>query len=174
MGVAINMENMIDLEALKKLPLRWGFLNYEGMGIYKFHENDYGGDECLAALNYGDSIDLNNKDPRIVLLAVGSGYEVECAYVDATPEFKAQVAALPALIKELEEARKTIAEQNAQLIEIYEDVVRQHCTMDDGALNSCAISTNADAMHWLADKGRIRITRGEGRCIKGEWVEAKQ
>jgi hypothetical protein len=56
--------------------------------------------------------------------------------------------------------------------ELIEDLVSQGCYIgDDGTLDSCAISTYADALRWLAARGRVEIATDVGRRVIARWVQ---
>lgn len=77
-------------------------------------------------------------------------------------------------VLQLEREIKALRSRNAKLQESLFDMVQQHCSMDDGALNSSALSANADAMHLLAEQGLIELTGGFGRVVTGKAkLEAK-
>ena len=71
--------------------------------------------------------------------------------VDGLREAESQLAAARLREEALEEA-------------LY-DLASQHCTMDDGTWDSMALSANADAMHLLADMGRIVIDDSFARRV---------
>ena len=55
---------------------------------------------------------------------------------------------------------------------LLEDMVNQHCTVENKGqtyLDSMALSANADAMRYLASKGKLKITNEHGRRVIAEW-----
>jgi len=50
------------------------------------------------------------------------------------------------------------------------------CTEKDGSkiLDSCAVSSRADAMRFLAERGKIVIEKEYGRRVIGKWAESPQ
>jgi len=68
-----------------------------------------------------------------------------------------------ARIQELEEGNK-------ELLDGLCDVINQSCGMDDGTLDSMALSAYADGMHILNKYGRLKITKEAFRRVIGEWV----
>lgn len=63
------------------------------------------------------------------------------------------------------------AKLREEITEIYRDLVAQNCTMHDGKLDSMAISTNANAMRFLAKQGDIIIERECSRRVIGKWTK---
>jgi len=62
-----------------------------------------------------------------------------------------------------------------EMKEIIEDLVNQHCSVDDKnlgtILDSMALSTNRDAMDFLINEGRIETLTRYGRRIIGRWKQ---
>jgi len=58
-----------------------------------------------------------------------------------------------------------------EIIELNKEIVSQNCAMQDGSLDSMAITTNALAMRFLAEKGIIIIEKEYGRRVIGRWAE---
>lgn len=70
-------------------------------------------------------------------------------------------------------AKKAIEELH-DMTDIIRDLVAQGCNTSDGEVDSCAISTYADAMRWLASIGRLEITRQYShRGLIGKWPTKK-
>lgn len=63
------------------------------------------------------------------------------------------------LKKELARARDCIA-----------CMIAQTCEGPHGTIDSNAITAFADAMHFLSDHGRLKITKEFGRRVIGEWT----
>lgn len=59
------------------------------------------------------------------------------------------------------------------LLETLADVTNQACRMDDGILDSMALSANAGAMRVLAEHGVIVIDEEYGRRVIGHYPEVK-
>lgn len=62
-------------------------------------------------------------------------------------------------------------ELQADLIEARMDLVAQNCTIQDGSLDSMAITANAIAMRFLAKHDKIIIEKEYGRRVIGHWVK---
>ncbi len=77
-------------------------------------------------------------------------------------------------VQQLESEVAKLKEENKLLeqdiIELNREIVSQNCTCSDG-LDGMAISTNAEAMRFLADKGIITIEKEYGRRVIGKWTE---
>ena len=77
-----------------------------------------------------------------------------------------------------DETRKAAArdqERIEQATEIIMDLVAHGCTVDTESetwLDSMASGTYADAMRFLAERGKIEINRECGRRVIGRWKEA--
>ena len=56
-----------------------------------------------------------------------------------------------------------------EMLEALEDMVNQHCSIENGELDSMALSANADAMRLLAKHNRIVITSEYGRRVIAKW-----
>ena len=95
-------------------------------------------------------IEVNEKASKYVKLAVAAGIEHE----------KEKNIRLQAEKKRLLE----------QLIEVNMELVAQDCVMQDGSLDSTAITTYADAMRFLAKHGKITIEKEYGRRVIGYWA----
>lgn len=54
-------------------------------------------------------------------------------------------------------------------VDIIADLVARHCERD-GILDSMYSATYAEAIEFLANTGRVRITRRDGNSIIAEWV----
>lgn len=62
------------------------------------------------------------------------------------------------------------ARELAEAQDLIEGVIAQACERD-GVIDSSALGYYADAMHWLADRGRIAVSYDAGRRVVGRWVE---
>ena len=62
--------------------------------------------------------------------------------------------------RELQEAEEVIA-----------DLVGDWCKSDDGALHSKIMTANAEALRWLASRGRVVLDVDDGRVVIGRWSE---
>lgn len=58
--------------------------------------------------------------------------------------------------------------------EYLEEVLNQSCRLYDGTLDSGAIRTYADAMRYLAKRGRFTIEREAGRRVIGRWTDERR
>jgi uncharacterized small protein (DUF1192 family) len=67
--------------------------------------------------------------------------------------------------REIERLQAEVAEAT----DIVADLTAQGCVGDDGEMDSCAISTYADALRWLAAQGRVEITVDKGRRVVAHW-----
>lgn len=66
-----------------------------------------------------------------------------------------------ALLADLDEANHLIV-----------DLVNQHCHIrPDGLIESGAISTNADAIRYLAEHGWVEIVSEHGRFVVARWTQ---
>ncbi len=68
------------------------------------------------------------------------------------------------------EQAQRIAELEVDIVELNQEIVSQNCTCQDGTLDSMAISTNAQAMRFLAEKGLLVIEKEFGRRVIGKWI----
>lgn len=59
--------------------------------------------------------------------------------------------------------------EESDVLEVVEGVVRQACTMDDGTLDSMALTYYRDAIKLLAQAGRVEIVSEAGRRIIARW-----
>ena len=62
--------------------------------------------------------------------------------------------------------------QDKEVFELLCDVINQACLQSDNkTLDSMALSSYADAMRYLADKGKLKIKKEAGRRVIAEWIE---
>ena len=61
--------------------------------------------------------------------------------------------------RELQEAEEVIA-----------DLVGDWCKSDDGALHSKIMTSNANALRWLAIRGCVVLDIDDGRVVVGRWA----
>jgi hypothetical protein len=98
----------------------------------------------------------------VVQLLVGRLRDFAAQYAASNPPAYLQISG--------QEAAKLIDWLDTAIEEL-EDMVAQNCTMSDRTLDSCALSSHADAMHFLADMGKLVITAEAGRRVIGKWPD---
>lgn len=64
---------------------------------------------------------------------------------------------------------KTAAERLEDAQELVVELTQQGVYDEDGLVDSCAISTYADALRWCAAQGLFEITESAGRRVIGRW-----
>ncbi len=67
------------------------------------------------------------------------------------------------------ENRKLKAEVE-DLLDIVAESIAQSCTVEDGTLDSLALSTYAEAIRLLARRGRVTIEHEYGRRVIARWT----
>lgn len=67
---------------------------------------------------------------------------------------------------------RRLREQNAALVETLMEAVDQSCLMENGELDSLALSTWAGALDLLAELGKVTIVNRSGRRIIARWVRS--
>ena len=69
-----------------------------------------------------------------------------------------------------------LVQKNDELLDALQEMVAQHCESTEAqcTLDSCAISSNADAMRILAKYGRLKIEREFGRRVIGRLMGRDQ
>lgn len=73
-----------------------------------------------------------------------------------------------ALLARLDAAEEGIAD----LLDTVCDLTAQACSTDGGELDSMASRSYAEALHLLAEKGKVEIIREYGRCVIARWVQS--
>ena len=80
---------------------------------------------------------------------------------------------------ENEALRKEVARLKAEVIDNHHSIVALNCTYKDPAsgktkLDSCANSTYAESMQFLAKEGLVIIERAIGRRLLGKWAKGEE
>ena len=90
---------------------------------------------------------------------------MEVTKADIVVKLRALRMALFDAADEIERLRAELAEAT----ELVEDLTRKGCLAADGVVDSGGRSTYADALRWLAERGRFQIEHEHGDVVFGRW-----
>lgn len=78
------------------------------------------------------------------------------------------------LLEFYEAQNAVLLKEQSELQELVMDLVTQACWTSDGSFDSCAISTFAEAMRYLASKGKLKIMYESHRRVIAHYPDEEK
>lgn len=71
----------------------------------------------------------------------------------------------------LQRANQILKNDLEQAMECLMGMVAQHCTNQEGNLDSWALSANAESMRFLVEKCKVKLDISVGHRVVGKWIK---